>query len=515
MPGHDRISFHEIELRSATLGTALNQQGIQAGDRVLIMVPMSIDLYIILIALFRIRAVAVFIDPWVGRKRLAEFAHQVAPVAFISIPKAQVLRFIPGLLPTMKLNVIVGKGILSLFNKTLSQLLDVQVEIGDIQPVSPDDPALITFTTGSTGKPKGVVRTHGFLLSQHHVLTEHLGLTENDIDLPLLPVFVLNNLANGVTSVLPAMDTREVAKADPALLYKQVSATGVTTTVGSPIIFQRLVEYCKANSLQLQNMRVLFTGGAPVSNELIMDLQGIMPSGKAHIVYGSTEAEPIASISAREVARETAQATLDGLGQCVGLPDKNTQVKIIVISHGPMDQINEVTDGGIGEIIVMGDHVNKDYYNNPEAFRKNKIQDANSDVWHRTGDVGYFDPTGRIFLVGRIDQVCMINGKHVYPLQVEPVVNGITGIDRSALFDHDDKGLCLACEFRAVPDSELLNQMKEKLSVLQIPSATIIAVSEIPMDPRHNSKIDYDKLSKELVELTENEFLVNQNVDGD
>ncbi len=87
---------------------------------------------------------------------------------------------------------------------------------GYVHPVEPDDPALITFTSGSSGEPKGANRTHRFLLAQHRALAAEFPAQPGDVDMPMFPVFALNNLASGVPSVVPEMDFRRVDQVNAA-----------------------------------------------------------------------------------------------------------------------------------------------------------------------------------------------------------------------------------------------------------------------------------------------------------
>src|SRR5262249_39755270 len=124
-------------------------------------------------------------------------------------------------------------------------------------PVAASDAALVTFTTGSTGTPKAAVRSHAFLWAQHLALQDHLRLPQDDVDLPTLPGFVLNNLAVGCTTVLPDFDPRRPADIDPAAIHRQMTAERVTTTGGSPAFYERLATWCRAQGQRLP-LRALF-----------------------------------------------------------------------------------------------------------------------------------------------------------------------------------------------------------------------------------------------------------------
>src|SRR5207247_8700736 len=111
---------------------------------------------------------------------------------------------------------------------------------GPVESCSPDTPAIVTFTSGSTGEPKAVVRTHGFLIAQHRALVESLGLAPGEVDLTTLPVFLLANLASGVTSVIPDADLRAPGAIAPAPVLEQIRAPRPTRTLASTASLDRL-----------------------------------------------------------------------------------------------------------------------------------------------------------------------------------------------------------------------------------------------------------------------------------
>src|SRR5262249_45615201 len=150
---------------------------------------------------FRLGLVAMFVDPSLGRSQVERCSALVRPRGFVGTWRAHVLSWASRpvrAIPIRRRVWGVGFGWAS----------REPGKTGDALQAPPEAPALITFTTGSTGEPKAAVRTHGFLLAQHRVVSETLGLRPGEVDLTTLPMFVLANLASGVTSVIPDADLR-------------------------------------------------------------------------------------------------------------------------------------------------------------------------------------------------------------------------------------------------------------------------------------------------------------------
>src|SRR5208282_3898869 len=112
----------------------------------------------------------------------------------------------------------------------------------EIVPLAAEAPALVTFTSGSTGQPKAAMRTHGFLLAQHRALETSLALRPGQLDLTTLPIFVLANLASGVTSVLPNADLRSPGTIIAGPVLAQIRRHKIETTASSPAFLSRLLD---------------------------------------------------------------------------------------------------------------------------------------------------------------------------------------------------------------------------------------------------------------------------------
>ena len=502
------ITFAQLENNVNRLANSLREAGLKNGDRVVVMVPMSIELYIVVITLLKMGAITVFIDPWVGLKQIIHCCELTQPTAFIGIRKSHLLRIFSNVLRRIPVKIVTNGP--AFFGETILQnLLDSGKPEFQTEPVCEEDTALITFTTGSTGTPKGANRTHGFLLAQQKVLSESIKLTPQDIDLPALPIFVLKNMANNVTSVLPLMNFLKPSEVNPDWILQQFRDWNVTTSIGSPAFFEPIARFCLERKIKLEKVRAIFTGGGPVKPELIEMLTKILPNGTANIVYGSTEAEPISLISAKEILTDSEHLTKTGQGNCVGSPIEDIEVRIIKIQDVPINFKETDWDrlllpqDKIGEIIVTGNHVNKDYYKNPEAVRENKFMDEQGFTWHRTGDTGYFDVKGRLWLVGRVKNRVIRAGQEMYPLQIEPLVNQLPFVKLSALIGLPNHKLGQKA-ILIVETTEKgffkLKRWKEQIKDLCLKKGwridEIYFSKHIPVDPRHNAKIDYEKLRK-------------------
>src|SRR5262249_16375838 len=188
----------------------------------LVFAPMSADLYVALLALFRLGAAALFLDPSAGKAHLEQCCARWPPDAMLAVPKAHLLRFVSPPLRKIPLKIAVSGWV-----PATRRWLDVQTAPRDRDAreasIRPDDPALVTFTSGSTGVPKAAVRTHAFLLAQHQVLAKRIELEAGEVDLATLPIFVLANLASGVTTVIPDVDLRRPGEIDPATIFAQIA----------------------------------------------------------------------------------------------------------------------------------------------------------------------------------------------------------------------------------------------------------------------------------------------------
>ena len=333
-------------------------------------------------------------------------------------------------------------------------------------------------------------------------MEDTLVLKAGEVDLSTQPIFVLANLASGVTSLIPDVDLRRPDTIDPARVVDQIKAHQVTRSAAPPAFFERLVEYCIEHKTTLPNLTRVLTGGGPVSPHLLDQLQCIAPQATIAAVYGSTEAEPIAHIARDEISTEDIAAMLGGRGLLAGRPVPNIRLRILK-QHwgtpvGPYTTTGFDTAcqpaGEAGEIVVSGEHVLSGYMNG-QGDEKNKFSVAGVR-WHRTGDAGYFDERGRLWLLGRCSARIQDSHGTLYPFSVEYAVRQHDCVRRAAVASIQDERV-LAVELRNGRLSEPhLAQLLESIEFAGV--RKVLVVKKMPVDTRHNSKIDHPALNSLL-----------------
>lgn len=487
------VTYFELYRRVQTTSDFLVSKGLKPGDRLLVFIPMSIRLYEILLAIFYSGMTAVFADAWTTKHRLSELTIFLKPTVFWGIPKAHLLRLINSDIRHIPFHFFPGSGTST--NKLNSVMKPPEEQI----------PALITLTSGSTGFPKAAKRTHEFLLSQHEVLKKLLALSEGDIDMPTLPVFVLNNLACGITTLLPDMNLLKPEQTNPKRILNQWETYKPNSVTGSPIFFHLISDYILLQKIRSFLPSKIFVGGAPVFPSLARKLKKSFPHSEISIVYGSTEAEPISEIFIDEFLSKSNIINPQGL--CVGKPVNEIDVLILPISDLPIQvELEEILVSlqlppkEIGEIVVKGQHVLTAYVNQPEEELKSKIK-TQTAIWHRTGDAGLMDSDGNLWLVGRTSSLIKYADKILFPFPIEIMLSEMEEIKISTVVSFGNK-LWIVCELHPSANFDMIKPKIESLISGYLPTKPeIIHIQKMPVDPRHNSKIDSAKLVEILKKL--------------
>ena len=504
-------SFRQFDQATSSVAGRFRAAGLTEGDRVLILHPVAAELYLVLVALFRIGCVAVFLDPSAGKAHIERCCAICSPKAFFGSPRAQMLRLvIPALRHVPKTFCP------SWFPGTIR--IDPNrdaIHEAAIVTLADNAPALITFTSGSTGEPKATLRTHGFLLAQHRVLERCLALRPGASDLTTLPVFVLANLGSGVTSVIPDADLRAPGKIDPKPVLEQIRRNGIKSTAASPAFMSRILMECEKRGTFISELERVYLGGAPVFPGILRKTKQFCPNATVTAVYGSTEAEPMAEVALPGITAADFQLMRNGKGLLTGMPVPEISLRVIRDQWGkPIPALTDdqfrrlvVAPGEPGEIVVSGPHVLQGYLNAKDDT-ETKF-DVGTSRWHRTGDLGYLDANGRLWLLGRCSAQIQDEHGTLYPFAVECAAMEHESVGRAAVVSiSGQRILAVECD-----EPGRLAEIRRSLEWAEL--HRVMAVNHLPVDKRHNAKIDYVTLKRELTSrIPSRKISISSSVDG-
>ena len=489
----NKITFTQIDTKSDEICSYLTQKGFKKRNKIVVFVPIGIEFYLILTAIFKMGLQAVFIDPYAGIEHINKCCEMISPDGIIGSGKILLKGFfLKGIRKIGKkinyIKMMEHSEKLSIYEKNKNQK-KIQNE-----KIDGSTPALISFTSGSTGFPKIIMRTHEFLLGQHNVLEKNLKFEKETAVYSSFPIFLLSHMATGTTTFIPDLNWRKPVESDFRNIVKQITENNIQNIILPPAIFENIVKFCKDEKIMLENVQKVYTGGAPVFYSLMKKIKDVFANAKIIALYGASEAEPISVLNFEYITEEDIENMKNGDGLLAGKIVNEIELKIEELEKtsekNKILKDNNVEDFSAlkGEILVKGENVVNGYLN---------VEKKPNEKWHRTGDMGYINKKGQLILLGRVKGRIQIEENIYYPFTVETAFSFCKNLKKSVLTSKNNK-LYLFAErnpgFKGnlSEDSEI-KELKEKFGIFKI-----IEI-EIPMDKRHNSKTDYKRL-EEIVE---------------
>jgi long-chain acyl-CoA synthetase len=378
-----RVTYGELIKKIKSTAFHLEQLGVAKGDRVILSASNTPSFVYGYFAVHLLGAIAVPLPPQTPDGRLSYIIDKISPRAIFINREFEYKSYKAKLTGTF-------------------DHLDAADK--DYPLPSPDMTADILFTTGTTGESKGVVLTHKNIYSQAFNINTFIGNTAEDIEvlpLPLSHSFGLGRLrCNVVTGGTIILVDGFLVVGRIFQAFEEWNATGFCfVPAGLGVLFKLSADKIGQYADQLKYIEI---GSAPMPMENKLRLMRLLPQTRICMHYGLTEASRATFIEFHEFKHK-----LDS----IGLPTPNVQVKII-------DKNGEAPDNEIGEILVRGNMVMKEYWNDPEETAK-KLEDG----WIRTSDVGYRDEDGFFYLRGREKELINIAGRKAAPEEIEFILN--------------------------------------------------------------------------------------------
>ncbi|MEU5095247.1 long-chain fatty acid--CoA ligase [Streptomyces sp. NPDC020996] len=409
------LTYAELDDRSARLASVLASGGVGEGDRVAYLGLNSTAFLVTMLAVFRIGAVYVPVNFRLAEPELervlaksgarvvvCEEGHRAGVEAVRAA--TQLTRF---LLIDDDPEVPAGQ---AEGWEPWSPLIEAAPPSPVLVPKGADDPAILMFTSGTTGTPKGVVLTHGNAWWNSVNVEMRLDTRRGDVTYAAAPLFHIGALNSFVLRTLVRGGTVVVRRAfDPEQCLDDLVTHRVNSMFGVPQMFTALARVPGAFDRDLSELRAVVVAGAPVPPSLVQQYadHGVL----LQQAWGLTETAPFAT-------HLPAEHTLDKLGSA-GIPMPYTEVRVVdSVTNEPVKPFEP------GEVVVRGPNVTAGYWNDPEATRAA----FDDEGWFHSGDIGYLDEDGYLFIVDRLKDMIISGGENVYPAEVERVVSSMPGV---------------------------------------------------------------------------------------
>lgn len=334
-------------------------------------------------------------------------------------------------------------------------------------PVSLEDPAIILYTSGTTGRPKGALLTHGNMTwNSINVLVDY-DLVSTDVALMIAPMFHVASLGMGVLPVLLKGGTVILEpRFEPGRTLHLIEKYKATSISGVPTTYQMLCEHPDWDSTDISSLQKLTCGGSAVPMRVLeaYEARGLHFSGG----YGMTETAPGATSLAPEKSREKTGSA--------GLPHFFTDVRIMDPLKG------QAGPRQVGEIQISGPNVIKEYWNRPDA-----TAEAYADgVWFKSGDMGYTDEEGYLYISDRLKDMIISGGENIYPAEVEQIIIELDAVSSVAVIGVPDekwgevpKAIVTAREGFTLSEQDVQDHLQNRLARYKIPKSVVV-VDDLP-----------------------------------
>ncbi|MFW0785242.1 AMP-binding protein [Gordonia sp. CPCC 206044] len=399
--GDTSQTWAEVDAITDAIARGLAARGVRKGDRVSVMMLNRPELAHIILATLKLGAISVPLNFRLTAKELAPMILDSAPRIIIVEDEFAPLLEVAAEQAEFETYALGGNSF-----APYEQLIDPGT--APIVAIAADDPGFICYTSGTTGAQKGALITHRNAMTPGISQAVTFGFSSRDRVLCSAPLVYTGSILSIFMQlvVVPGATMVLLREYDPEIALDTFEREQITATTTVPVIWERMTMLPHFGSRKLADFTFAGTGGAPVSLDLL-DFY------RAHGIpltqcYGLTEASGMVSTLTYEDALSRpgfAGLSLVGTQVTIGAPDVDTPA------------------GEVGEILVRGEHVLREYWNKPDATQATLI-----DGWLRTGDLGMQDESGFLKIVDRSKDMLISGGLNVYPAEIENALHGIEGL---------------------------------------------------------------------------------------
>ena len=415
---YTNVQMHE---RSKKLAGGLKRLGVRPGDRVMVLMPNCPEVLMSYPAIWRIGAVIVPVLFLLEAHAVSHIAGDCEAVAMITSPeflyKVQDAR---QSVPSLRHVIIIGSeddpDAIS-FDRLVSESKPET----SIHPADDDDTAVLLYTSGTTGRPKGVMLSHKNLhanaINGKNTMAE---AERGEVSLSTLPLSHSYGLGLLVAGYVSERQGRAVLLRwfDLEEVFRSIEKYRVAGMAGVPTMFLYMLHYPDADKYDTSSVEYWLVGAAPMPQEKLVEFEKKF-GGEMYVAYGLTEASPGVAAQRESIPRKPGSVGTAMVGVEVKIFDEND---------------HELPPGTVGEIVARGGNVMKGYYKMPDETEQTLRGD-----WLHTGDMGYLDEDGHLYIVERKKDLIIRGGFNIYPKDIEEVLYEHPAIAEAAVVGAQDE----------------------------------------------------------------------------
>jgi acyl-CoA synthetase (AMP-forming)/AMP-acid ligase II len=397
----EQVTFAEFDRRVDSVAAALRASGVRPGDRVAVLDKNSLSYVELLFGAARAGAVQVPINYRLAPDEVAYIVGNAkAKVLVVGAEFVPVLDAIAERLEHTGQLIVIGE----------TDAYEDYAVWSDREPEHRDDSGEIfvqLYSSGTTGLPKGVMLTHDNFMSVLPMADELWDLGPESRQMVAMPMYHIAGATLAAGSVYAGIPSVIMREPDPVGIAKGIEAHRVTHIFLVPVLLMFMQQIPQVREADLSSLRLLLYGASPISDEVLQGSMRLLPGTDFMQVYGLTE-------TTGAITYLPPQDHVSGERlRSAGIPNPTTRLKIVDPATG-----EELPPGEVGEIVCRSPQNMQGYWAMEEATRDTLLPDG----WLRTGDAGYLDEDGYLFIHDRVKDMIISGGENIYPAEVENVL---------------------------------------------------------------------------------------------
>lgn len=474
--GDTEITYGDFDRRVDRVASALAAAGVGHGDRVAILDKNSLEYAEQLFGAARIGAVQVPVNYRLAPDEVAYIVNNAEAKVFIVGPEfVPVLDAIADRLEHTSLKVVINGTDAAAYQDYAAWIDSASDTRPDYDPPT-TDVFVQLYSSGTTGRPKGVMLTHDNFFAALTVTNDVWDIDESSVLMVAMPMYhvagnvlTISSVYNGLTGVI-------AREPDPTLIAKGIERHRVTHIFLVPVLLQFMQLIPEVAEADMSSLELLLYGASPISEDVLRGAMRMLPNTEFMQVYGLTEVTGAITMLPAE------DHDPDGPNphrlRSAGLPNANTKIKIV----DPATQ-KEVPTGQVGEIVCQTPQNMKGYWGLPDAT----ATALSDDNWFRTGDIGYLDEDGYVYMHDRVKDMIISGGENIYPAEIENVLMShpeitdcaVIGVPSEKWGETPKALVVLASD---VSEQDIIDYCREHLAHFKCPGS-VERRDEIPRNP--------------------------------